>query len=116
MGVPLVLYVLPAALVVLLSAAVWSTGRFTFVDRAWSFLPPLMVLPLVPGPGFPVDGLFAYSRHPAYACEIALWGVFYLLGAPSAGVWLHWTLVGWIVFCLQSPDTIRLTEALSCRR
>ncbi len=43
---------------------------------------------------FIVTGLFRYSRHPSYLCEIGMWFAFCLFAASASGDWFHWTGLG----------------------
>ena len=58
-------------------------------------------------------GLFRYSRHPNYFCEIAMWCVFQLFAVAASGEWLHWTGLGSIGLILLFIASVRMTERLS---
>ena len=62
---------------------------------------------------FLTTGLFRYSRHPNYFCEIAMWCVFYLFAVAASGEWLHWTGLGCIGLILLFIPSLRMTEQLS---
>lgn len=63
--------------------------------------------------GFLTKGLFAWSRHPNFFCEQAMWWVFYAMGARAMGTWLHWTIVGPAVLTALFQGSTNLTEQLS---
>lgn len=65
---------------------------------------------------FLTTGLFRYSRHPNYFCEIAMWCVFYLFSVAASGQWLHWTGLGCIGLILLIIPSLRMTEALSAAK
>lgn len=44
--------------------------------------------------GFIESGLWAYSRHPNYFCEVSTWWSFYLFSVGATGQWLNWTIWG----------------------
>ena len=65
---------------------------------------------------FLTTGLFRYSRHPNYFCEIAMWCVFYLFSVAASGQWLHWTGLGCIGLILLFIPSLRMTEELSAAK
>ena len=69
--------------------------------------------------GFVDSGLWAYSRHPNYFCEIALWWAFYLFGPASGAPLLNMSLMGPVfltcLFILPNASA-DLTETLSSRK
>ena len=65
---------------------------------------------------FMTSGLFRYSRHPNYFCEIAMWMVFYLFGVAASGQWLHWTGLGFILLIALFIPSMRLTERISASK
>ena len=58
-------------------------------------------------------GLYRFSRHPNYFCEIGMWWVFYLFAIGASGVWLQWTLVGAAALQLLFEGSTRLAERIS---
>ncbi len=58
-------------------------------------------------------GLFRYSRHPSYFCELGMWWVFYLFAVAASGQWLNWTGLGVILLTALLAGSIRLTESIS---
>lgn len=66
--------------------------------------------------GFIATGLWAYSRHPNYFCEVSMWWAFYLFSIPATGRCLNWTIWGCIflsgLFVLPGAS-LDITEALS---
>lgn len=65
---------------------------------------------------FLTTGLFRFSRHPNYFCEIAMWCVFYLFSVAASGQWLHWTGLGCIGLILLFIPSLRMTEELSAAK
>ena len=65
---------------------------------------------------FMTTGLFRYSRHPNYFCEMALWIGFYLFGVAASGQWVHWTGLGFILLVALFIPSIRLTERISTEK
>ena len=58
-------------------------------------------------------GLYAWSRHPNYFCEIAMWWVFYLFGVAASGEWLHWTGLGFVLLTALMISSTRFGESIS---
>lgn len=57
--------------------------------------------------GFIETGLWGFSRHPNYFCEVTLWWVFYLFAVSCSGTWMHWSGLGPILLTSlfgTSPD------------
>lgn len=64
-------------------------------------------------PGFIQTGLFAYSRHPHFLCEILMWWTFYAIGVMTAAPILDWTIVGTAFLSAQIIGSTWMMEALS---
>lgn len=62
---------------------------------------------------FLTTGLYRYSRHPNYLCDMGLWCAFYFFGVIATGDWLHWSGIGFIALCLIFAGSIPLTESIS---
>ena len=67
------------------------------------------------GIGFLRSGLFRYSRHPNYFCEISIWWVVFAFGAIAAGSVAQWTIVGAVLLTLLFVGSTVLTENISVR-
>jgi len=66
--------------------------------------------------GFIETGLWAYSRHPNYFCEVSMWWAFYLFSVSATGSWLNWTLGGPLFLTglfLPPGASLDVTEAIS---
>ena len=62
---------------------------------------------------FIVTGLFRFSRHPSYLCEIGMWFAFCLFAISASGQWFHWTGLGVVFLAAQFMGVIRMTERIS---
>ncbi|MYB54326.1 MAG: DUF1295 domain-containing protein [Acidobacteriia bacterium] len=62
---------------------------------------------------FIVTGLFRYTRHPSYLCEIGMWLTFCLFAVSASGDWFHWTGLGVVLLAAQFIGVIRMTEEIS---
>ena len=65
---------------------------------------------------FLTTGLFRYSRHPNYFCELGMWWTFYLFAVAASGQWLHWTGLGFILLTALFIPSLRLTETISAAK
>ena len=61
-------------------------------------------------------GLFRYSRHPNYLCELGMWWVFYLFAVAASGQWIHWTGAGFVALTVLFVGSIRLSESISAQK
>ena len=64
-------------------------------------------------PGFLQTGLFTYSRHPNFFCELSQWWVIYLFGAVAAGTPAIWTIIGVVLLTILFVGSTRFTEEIS---
>ena len=58
-------------------------------------------------------GLYHYSRHPNYFCELGTWWTFYLFAVTASGQWLHWTGWGFVLLTLLFHGSTNLAESIS---
>ena len=65
---------------------------------------------------FMTSGLYRFSRHPNYFCEMGMWCVFYLFAVAASGQWLHWTGLGFVMLIALFIPSTRLTESISADR
>jgi steroid 5-alpha reductase family enzyme len=66
--------------------------------------------------GFRTSGLFAWSRHPAFFAEQALWCSFYLFSVAASGKWLNWSAAGAVLLCILFQGSTEFTEALTAEK
>jgi len=66
--------------------------------------------------GFLQSGLFTFSRHPNYFCEISLWWAFYLFSVAASGVWINWSVLGTVLLTLLIHGSTDYTEFLSLQK
>ncbi len=66
--------------------------------------------------GFMTEGLWAYSRHPNFAAEQAIWFSFYFFGVAASGNWINVTLSGTVLLILLFIGSTKLTESISSRK
>jgi steroid 5-alpha reductase family enzyme len=66
--------------------------------------------------GFLTHGLFQFSRHPNFFCEVSLWWVMYGFGVSATGQWINSTIVGPILLTLLFQGSTNFTEKLSIQK
>ena len=60
--------------------------------------------------GFVTEGLWAYSRHPNYFCEQAIWFAYYCFSLESCKVYFNITIVGPLLLVTLFAASARFTE------
>jgi len=71
------------------------------------------------GSGFLREGLFRYSRHPNFFCEICLWWTFYLFSVAvshQTSVWINYTIIGALFLTLLFQGSTAFTESISSKK
>ncbi|EOD25086.1 hypothetical protein EMIHUDRAFT_206176 [Emiliania huxleyi CCMP1516] len=71
------------------------------------------------GRGFLCSGLWRYSRHPNYFCEVAIWWAFYLFSLAAGLPLVNWTISGaaFLTCLFVLPHaSLDVTEVLSSRK
>ncbi|KAB2572890.1 Uncharacterized protein DBV05_g8434 [Lasiodiplodia theobromae] len=63
--------------------------------------------------GFCVSGLWAYSRHPNFAAEQAIWVVLYQWASYDTEVYMNWAFAGAMSYLLLFVGSTWLTELLT---
>ena len=69
--------------------------------------------------GFIDTGLWAYSRHPNYFCEVSMWWCIYLFSVSATGNWRNWSIFGCLFLTLlfvPPNGSIDCTESISSRK
>jgi steroid 5-alpha reductase family enzyme len=64
---------------------------------------------------FLTSGLFRYSRHPNFFCELAMWWSFYLFSVAGSG-WVNPSVAGVVVLTLLFQGSTAMTEQISLGR
>jgi steroid 5-alpha reductase family enzyme len=63
--------------------------------------------------GFLDKGLWAYSRHPNYFAEQAIWVCFYLFSIAAGGGWLNWSIAGCLLLVVLFQGSSGFSEEIS---
>lgn len=64
-------------------------------------------------PPFCTTGLFRFSRHPNFFCEISMWWVFYGFAVVASGSLLHPAVVGALLLNLLFLGSTSFTESIT---
>ncbi len=62
---------------------------------------------------FLTTGLFRFSRHPNFFCELGMWWTFYLFAIAATDALLNWSVAGALALTGIFFGSTRLTEAIS---
>ena len=93
-----------------------TTGETIADQQQWRFQSwkaAEVAVARTPDPQFLQEGLFRYSRHPAYFFEVAQWWILFLMGAMAAGSLRQWTVAGALFLTLLFIGSTRFTESLT---
>jgi steroid 5-alpha reductase family enzyme len=63
--------------------------------------------------GFLDKGLWAYSRHPNYLAEQAIWVSFYLFSVAASGEWFNWSIAGCLLIIVLFQGSSSFSEEIS---
>lgn len=66
--------------------------------------------------GFLDKGLWAYSRHPNYFAEQAIWICFYFFSVAAGGQWINWTIAGCLLLVVLFQGSANLSESISAEK
>ena len=66
--------------------------------------------------GFRTTGLWSISRHPNFACEQAIWVMFYLFSVSATGQWINWSIMGCLLLIVLFYNSARFSENISSRK
>lgn len=63
--------------------------------------------------GFVHTGLWAKVRHPNYACEQAIWIVFYVFSVVATGHVINWSMAGCLLLLILFQGSAEFSENIS---
>ena len=63
--------------------------------------------------GFLDKGLWAYSRHPNYFAEQAVWVCFYFFSVAASGQWFNWSIAGSLLLVVLFQGSSSFSEEIS---
>ena len=98
-------------ILLLIGETVADNQQFSFQSEKHKLLQSKKKLPTKYEGGFITGGLFKYSRHPNFFCEISLWWVVYFFGIDNMD--MNWTLIGPLLLNLLFHGSTEFTEQIS---
>lgn len=66
--------------------------------------------------GFVDTGLWAWSRHPNFFCEVSIWWVIYAFAIAAGASALNATIVGAVLLTLLFQGSTNFTESITARK
>ena len=66
--------------------------------------------------GFLDKGLWAFSRHPNYFAEQAIWLSFYLFSIYTSSEWLNWSIAGSLLLVVLFQGSSNFSEEISTEK
>ena len=66
--------------------------------------------------GFLDKGLWAFSRHPNYFAEQAIWLSFYLFSITASSEWLNWSIAGCLLLIVLFQGSSNFSEEISTEK
>ncbi|GAA4524505.1 DUF1295 domain-containing protein [Amycolatopsis samaneae] len=109
----------PADVVAAVAFLAFLTGETVADQQQWTFhrwKHAELAAGREPSPRFRRSGLFRYSRHPNFFCELAQWWTVFAFGAIAAGSVAQWTVTGAVLLTLLFVGSTRFTESISLGR
>lgn len=93
--------------------ALFLLGETIADQQQWRFQVDKQARGQAYGPKFLTRGLFRYSRHPNFFCEVSMWWTFYLFSVAAGAGWLNVAIVGPLLLTLLFHGSTAFTERLS---
>ena len=87
--------------------------QWNFQQRKWAGIKAGETLTGDYKKGFLDKGLWAYSRHPNYFAEQAIWVCFYLFAVAASGQWINWSMTGCLLLLVLFQGSSNFSEEIS---
>jgi steroid 5-alpha reductase family enzyme len=98
-------------LLLLIGETIADNQQFEFQTTKYKLINDQKKLGKTFARGFITSGLFKYSRHPNFFCEISIWWIVYIFGMDKMNI--HWTFVGAFLLNLLFHGSTTFTEEIS---
>ncbi|MCI1901447.1 MAG: DUF1295 domain-containing protein [Bifidobacteriaceae bacterium] len=112
--------------VLILLFALLLVGETTADQEQWNFQQAKKHAGGHLEPGFVTTGMFHFSRHPNFFCELGQWWVIYALGASALvssgasigllGGVVNWSVLGAVVLTVLFIGSTMMTESISAKK
>ncbi len=96
--------------------AVADKQQWDFQSRKWAAIRTDQEVTSPYRKGFLDQGLWAWSRHPNYFAEQAIWICFYLFGVSASGQWLNWSITGSLLLIVLFTGSSKFSEEISAAK
>ncbi|MFO0624574.1 MAG: DUF1295 domain-containing protein [Polyangiales bacterium] len=109
----------PADLLLAAAFVILLVGEFVSDQQQWDFHRAKRARAAAGEPeplGFLDTGLWRFSRHPNFFCELGQWWVVYLFAVAASGQLLHPTLAGPVLLTLLFHGSANFTEAITASK
>jgi len=93
--------------------AIADIQQWNFQSKKWKTTKAGEDLRGVYKKGFLDKGLWAYSRHPNYFAEQAIWICFYLFSISASGEWFNWSIAGCLLLIVLFQGSSSFSEEIS---
>lgn len=107
-----------AAVILVLVYLEWKADeeQWVFQNKKHEYLKRGEEPPAPYNVGFTHTGLWGIVRHPNYACEQAIWIVFYFFSVVATGMWVNWSIAGAILLVLLFKGSSNFSESVSAEK
>ena len=87
--------------------------QWNFQSKKWAMIKAGKELTGDHKKGFLNKGLWAFSRHPNYFAEQAIWVCFYLFSIAASGEWFNWSIAGCLLLVVLFQGSSNFSEEIS---
>ncbi len=93
--------------------AIADQQHWNFQSKKWKMIKNKNILEGDFKKGFLDKGLWAYSRHPNYFAEQAVWVCFFLFSITASHQWLNWSIAGCLLLIILFQSSANFSEEIS---